>query len=249
MDVSQVVDERRVLRLPHAEVLEVQRAREPIEQALTATEDDRRDDDGQLVDEPCSESLTDDVGSSHDMHILAAGGFRGLLDSLFHTGHERESAATRLFLRPVRDDEDRQPPRIFVAPVSRGLVRPTPADNRADPRESVGQPGGVCAGRLAFRLGVVRPRAAEDPVVQSLATFTEPCPGPSSGPAMYPSMEVVIPARTLVIQSHPFRSRHVSSVKTVRAGKTHRAVAKLHALEAGIVVHRQGKQCLVQQVS
>jgi hypothetical protein len=45
-----VVHERRVPRLPHAEVLEVRRAREPIEQALPAAQDHRRDDDRQLLD-------------------------------------------------------------------------------------------------------------------------------------------------------------------------------------------------------
>jgi hypothetical protein len=32
-------------------------------------------------------------------------------------------------------------------------------------------------------------------------------PGPSSGPVMYPSIDVVIPAMTLVIGSHLLRSR------------------------------------------
>ena len=38
-----VVDERRVLRLAHAQVLEVHRARKALEQAFAAAEDYRRD--------------------------------------------------------------------------------------------------------------------------------------------------------------------------------------------------------------
>jgi hypothetical protein len=49
------------LRLPHPEVLQIQRTREALEQALAPAEDDRRDDDGELVDEPCRQRLADDV--------------------------------------------------------------------------------------------------------------------------------------------------------------------------------------------
>jgi hypothetical protein len=45
------VNKRREWRLPNPEVLEMQRSREPVEQSLAAAEDDRRDDDGQLVDD------------------------------------------------------------------------------------------------------------------------------------------------------------------------------------------------------
>src|SRR5207253_1473178 len=95
-------------------------------------------------------------------------------DGVLPPGHEREGAARRLFLRAVRDDEERHSPRVLVAPVSGGLVRPAPADDRADPGDCLRQPGGVLARRLAPRLAVVRPRPAEHPVVQPLATLAEP---------------------------------------------------------------------------
>src|SRR5215204_3073511 len=59
--------------------------------ALAPAEDDRRDDHGELVDEPCRQRLADDVGSAHDMDVLATGGFRGSLDRLLHSGDERDA--------------------------------------------------------------------------------------------------------------------------------------------------------------
>jgi hypothetical protein len=87
--------------IPHAKVLEVQRAREPIEQALPAAEDDRRDDDRQFVDEAGAESLANDVRSSHDMHILALGGFHRSLDGLLHAAHERGPKRTSTYRRAL----------------------------------------------------------------------------------------------------------------------------------------------------
>jgi hypothetical protein len=83
-------------------------------------------------------------------NILAPGGFDGSLDGLLDAGHEREGAAFRLFLRSVRDDEERQPPRVLVAPVSGGFVRPAPADDCADPGDCLRQPGVVLVGRLTL---------------------------------------------------------------------------------------------------
>ena len=70
-----VVDERRILRLAHAQVLEVQRLGEAFKQPLPAAENDRRDDESQLVDEPGLERLTNDVGAPHNADILITGGF------------------------------------------------------------------------------------------------------------------------------------------------------------------------------
>jgi hypothetical protein len=55
-----------------------------------------------------------------------------LLDGLLDAGDERERAARRLVLGAVRDDEDRQPPGVRVAPVPGRLVRPAAADDGAD---------------------------------------------------------------------------------------------------------------------
>ena len=46
-----VVDERREPRLAYSDMLERHRVREALEQALAAAEDDRRDNDAQLVDQ------------------------------------------------------------------------------------------------------------------------------------------------------------------------------------------------------
>jgi hypothetical protein len=45
-------------------VLEIEGFREPVEQALAAAEDDRRDDDRQLVDQSRLQRLANDFGSS-----------------------------------------------------------------------------------------------------------------------------------------------------------------------------------------
>jgi hypothetical protein len=156
------------------------------EQALAAAEDDRRDDDRQLVDEPGLERLADDVGSAHEEDVLIPGGFLRPLDRLLHPGDEREGAAGRLLLRPVRDDEERHSPGVLVAPVLGRLVRPPAADDRAHTGDGLLEPRGVLAGRLAPRLAVVRPRPAEHPVVQPLAALAEPLARPVVRPRDVP---------------------------------------------------------------
>src|SRR5438045_2480108 len=54
-----VVDEGREWRLSQADVLEVERLGEPVEETLSGAEDDRGDDDRQLVDDPGCERLAD----------------------------------------------------------------------------------------------------------------------------------------------------------------------------------------------
>src|SRR5438132_11802685 len=85
-----VVDERRVLRLAHAQVLQVQRAREALEQALAAAEDYRRGDDGQLIDQTRRKCLPDDVRATHDIDVLRSRCLDGPPDGLLHPGDERE---------------------------------------------------------------------------------------------------------------------------------------------------------------
>src|SRR5207253_11485697 len=74
-------------------------------------------------------------------------------------------------------DEEGQAPRVLVTPVPGGLVRPAPADDRADALDRLSEPGRVLARRLASRLALVRPRPAEHPVVQPLAALAEPLAG------------------------------------------------------------------------
>src|SRR4051812_48531550 len=104
--LNAVVDERRERRLAHAEVLELERLLEAVEEPLAAAEYDGRDDDRQLVDQPGCERLPDDVGAAHDVDVLAARRLLRALDRLRDALDEREGAALRLLLRPMRDDEE-----------------------------------------------------------------------------------------------------------------------------------------------
>src|SRR4051794_27222834 len=67
-----VLDEGREGRLAQADVLELHRVREPVEELLAAAQDDGRDDDRELVDEAGLERLADDVGSAHHVDVLVA---------------------------------------------------------------------------------------------------------------------------------------------------------------------------------
>src|SRR5215218_4847781 len=218
-----VIDERRVLRLPYAQVLEVERLREPVEQPLAAAEDDRRDDDRQVVDELGLQRLADDVGAAHDVDVLPAGCFARSLDGLRHPGHEREAVALRLFLRPVRDDEEGQPPRVLVAPVPGGLVRPASADDGARAGDPLLEPGGVLSGRFARRLVLVRPRPAEHPVVQPLAAVAEPLRGAVVRACDVPVHGCRDACENLRHRKSPLVVVESVPLKTVRAAKTHRA--------------------------
>ena len=154
---------------------------------------------------PGRERLPDHVGPAHDVDVLPAGRLPGPLDRLLDAGDERERAALGLLLGPVGHDEERQPPRVLVAPVLGRLVRPAAADHRTEARHRLREPGRVLARRLARRLGVVRPRPAEHPVVQPLAALAETLArARRRGPATYPSTDVVIAATTLVIRQSPF---------------------------------------------
>src|SRR4029079_10481627 len=86
------------------------------------------------------------------------------------------------------------------------------------PGQRLLQPSSALAVRPALGFVVVRPRAAEDPVVEPLAADAETLSRPVVGPATYPSTDVVMPARTFVIGSSSFRS----APKTNWANETHR---------------------------
>ena len=64
-------------RLTDAEVLELEQAREALEEPLTAAQDDGGDDDRQLVDEVGLERLPDHVRTTHDVNVLVARGIAG----------------------------------------------------------------------------------------------------------------------------------------------------------------------------
>src|SRR5687767_6741932 len=72
------------------------------------------------------------------------------------------------------EDEERDRPRVRAAPVAGRLVRVPSADHRADGRHRLVEELPVGPGRPAEPILVlVRPRAAEDPVVEPLAALTE----------------------------------------------------------------------------
>src|SRR4051794_8695732 len=105
-------DEGRPSRLADASVFEIQRLREVLEEALSATEDDRRDDDVELVDDAGIESLPDDVGSAADADVLIAGGGSRPVDRFFEVSDEGEFAGVGLLLGPMRDHEHGDAERI-----------------------------------------------------------------------------------------------------------------------------------------
>ena len=63
-------------------VLQVEGLREVLEEVLAAAEDDRRDDDVELVDDAGIEALADHVGAAADAHVLVAGGLLRAIDRL-----------------------------------------------------------------------------------------------------------------------------------------------------------------------
>src|SRR5215216_2736494 len=107
---------------------------------------------GQWSYETRLERLAHHVGAAHDAHVLLARRLLRPRDGLLHSGHEVEVTALRLLLGAVGHDEERQAPRVLVAPVARSLVGRPPADHGADPRAYLVQPVGVITGRLAPRL-------------------------------------------------------------------------------------------------
>jgi hypothetical protein len=87
-----------------------------------------------------------------------------------------------------------------TSPVLRRLVSPPARDDGPIAGQRLIEPFLVLAHRLApYR--VVRPGATEHPVVQPLAPTPRPQPGRSSGPVMYPSTDMVIPATTVLMSA------------------------------------------------
>src|SRR2546430_2191194 len=106
-------------------------------------------------------------------HLLVSGPGPGPLDRLGEAAGEGEPAAVRLLAGPVGDDEERNVPRVGVAPVPGRLVGGAPGDDRAVRPGHLVQVRLVLAGRLALGGGFVAPRPAEHPVVQALAAHAQ----------------------------------------------------------------------------
>ncbi|HEX5308459.1 MAG TPA: excinuclease ABC subunit UvrA [Solirubrobacteraceae bacterium] len=172
-----IVDERRKLRLAHPHLLQVQGLREPLEQPLAGAHHDRRQDQGQLVDDPGCERLANDLAAAHDVNVLAGRRLDRLLHRGLHAGHEQELVAFRLLLGPVGDDEEGHAKGIAIPPVACCLVGVAPADDGAHVRRDLRKPVGVIAAGLWAHLIAVAPGATEHPVVQALAIVAEPFAG------------------------------------------------------------------------
>ena len=125
---------------------------------------------------PGAKCLTDHVRASSDGYVLIAGRPARLSDRPIQTVHEGESALARRVVWVVRHDEERHTERVLATPRVRGLVHTPPDDDGADTGHAFVEVLLVRARRLALRLGLVGPRAAEDPVVQSLAAVAQAVP-------------------------------------------------------------------------
>ena len=139
-------------------------------------------DDRELVDQPASQGLADEVSAAHHMHLLAACRGLGLIDRLSEAPDEDEAAARRLLCGAVGDHEERDAPGILATPVPGRLVGAAAGDHRTVGAHCLLQPGLVLTGRLPARGRVIAPGPTEHPVVQALAADPEPAARFIAGP-------------------------------------------------------------------
>ena len=123
-------------RLDHAELLELQIRTHSVEEARAAAQEDRRDVQLQLVDQPGCQVLVDDVGAAADEDVLVAGGLprplQGGLDSVGDEGEGRVREGQRLPL-VVGEDEDRLVEgRVVTPPAPPWIVAPGAAGGRTE---------------------------------------------------------------------------------------------------------------------
>src|SRR5439155_26231646 len=139
-----------------------------------------RDRPGQCRAAARTEVWPEPAGAAHQDHVLAPARLAGpggrVLDAAGHDLEARVALAAGL-MGPVGDDEDRHAEAGVVAPAVHDVVHRPPDDP--------GTPGGEDFVEVSLVDGVrgaadtlVRPRPAEDPVVQPLAAFAEAGSGP-----------------------------------------------------------------------
>jgi hypothetical protein len=119
-----------------------------------------------------------------------------LRDGLGEAADEDEVVTRRLLLGMIGDDEERYAPRIDVTPVPGGFVSRPSADYGADLLHGLVEPRLVFAGRSASDRRVVAPSPPNTQKCRRSPPTPRPQPGPSSGPVVNPSTDVVIPAMT-----------------------------------------------------
>ena len=144
-----------------------------VEQALAGAEHDRGDRDRELLHVAGAQGLADDVRPAHDEHIPVSCGLARLGDGLVQPVHEGEAGVGGSVVGSVRHDEERRAERVVAAPGLGCLVGVAATDDGADSGEPCVEELLVHTCRLAAWGLAVAPRAAEDPVVQSLAAFAE----------------------------------------------------------------------------
>src|SRR3974390_2231225 len=121
---------------------------EPFEQAFTPTEDDRGDNDAEFVDHSGSQSLADDLATTHEVHLLVASDCSGLCNRLANATDKDELLTGWLFLGSVGDHEQWDPKRVLVPPMSGSLVSAPPGDHCSVGAHDLLEPLLVDAGRL-----------------------------------------------------------------------------------------------------
>src|SRR5215213_9074438 len=94
-----VLDQRRPLQLTHADVLKVAGLREPVEEALAAAEDHRRDNDRELIDDTGIKALADHVRAAADGDVTVTRDLASVLDRLVEPADEVELTGVGLLLR------------------------------------------------------------------------------------------------------------------------------------------------------
>src|SRR5215218_4954687 len=163
--VPQVRDERRIDSLHdlRCDLVPV----DPVEQADPLAEEDRRQRDGELIDQTRVEVLDDGVGTSRDSDILASGDLTRLpqraLDPVVDEVERGPARALPGTANLVGQDEDRRVERSFLGPETfSSLEHPLPHDVHAGTVESLLQDAVVLAGLTTFaKLEVL----AEEPLL------------------------------------------------------------------------------------
>src|SRR5579884_1061509 len=180
-----VPDVGRERRLDHLSTLELEiGARHPLEEALSRSEQNRRDGEHELLDDTRVEVLSEQLAAAHDDHILLSGGVAGTPEChLRAAGLEVEArvALDEPLRRTVRHHEDRNAEARLVSPAPGNLIH-GPSDNQRSR-------GGKGATEIAL-IDLVRrssgiaiaPGAAEHPVMQALAAAAQPLLRPVVGP-------------------------------------------------------------------
>src|SRR6185437_5479350 len=152
-------------------------AAQVLEQPLARAEQDRREVQIQLADQPRGQELLDDAGPAADRNVLAACGLLSLGQRVVDAAGDKCVAGLArhpVWVRAAGHHEHRPVERGRVTPAVYHVVHPAADDDRARGAERLVQHLAVDAFGLERRATRIRPSPAHDPVVQPLAAFPEP---------------------------------------------------------------------------